>query len=166
MENLVTLDAIQSSYPFKSSLLRNLTNFIKAIFEPVGLSGSINGSIKVANVAPKFLESLDVKLWETEQLGDVGKRRLANAIGWRVIASFSDHLPSEIGREFKEFTRKLNGGKEEEHEPATERCVNFISKSMPLAIDAMYINADILKSMQLKREVCIHCYNRSKFVSA
>lgn len=64
-----------------------MTSFIQTVFAPVGLNSNITSDTVVILPFPSFFERLDDKLRDLEDLGDAGKRQMANYIGWGIISS-------------------------------------------------------------------------------
>ena len=138
-KNKTTLGANQKYTFTRSCFARNMTNYVKAAFDEVDLAGMINENTTVVIRSTVFFDKLDEKLKELEELGDEGKRRLANYIGWRVITSNIKHISQDYRDAFEEHQQRIQGQKTKKQKSAAERCAGDLKAAMPLAIGAMYV---------------------------
>lgn len=86
--------------------------------------------------------NLDAKLKEYEDQEDVGKRKMANYIGWRIISENNDYLHKAFRDAFARHEGRIQGKqlKEEKETKSThERCTSKVASWFPLTLGAMYV---------------------------
>ncbi|OWA50602.1 Endothelin-converting enzyme 1 [Hypsibius exemplaris] len=155
LKNKTTLGANQAATFTRSAFFRNMTGYLRAVFEPVGLSHLINPQTPIVLRAASFFDRLDEKFLELERLNDTGKRRLANYIGWRVIVSSILQLPKKYRDEWAEQLRRIQGQVTRRETPTKERCATEVLSAMPWAVDAMYIRDYVPKDLKTKASIMV-----------
>ncbi|OWA50603.1 Endothelin-converting enzyme 1 [Hypsibius exemplaris] len=154
-KNKTTLGANQAKTFTRSAFFRNMTGYLQAIFEPVGLSHLINSHTPILVRTAPFFDRVDGKLLELERLKVFGKRRLANYIGWKVIARYIEQLSKPYRDEWAKHWQRIEGKVVAHEKPATERCATDVTSSMPWAVDAVYVRDFVPKDLKEQAAVMV-----------
>ncbi|XP_055336675.1 neprilysin-11-like [Paramacrobiotus metropolitanus] len=150
--NKITLSEL-STNPFRSAVLTNITGYIKTIFQAAG-QGVFEDSIVVVPDL-QFWDKLDAKLLELEELGEEGKRRMANYIGWQMIKGYAAYLSYDYRRADAEYSQKVTGTAEIYMASVGERCLQIITGFMPLALGAVYVRDVVPPDLKEKATMMI-----------
>lgn len=114
------------------------------MFSLVQLDSSINDSTLVVLAGPKYLERLDSKLLQLQQLPDKGNRLLANFIGWRLYSGYALRLSREYRDVTEEHQQRVFGQKTRQEKSTGEVCMSDVALQLPLGLSALYIR-DLVK---------------------
>ncbi|XP_055332163.1 LOW QUALITY PROTEIN: endothelin-converting enzyme homolog [Paramacrobiotus metropolitanus] len=153
-KNKLSLRSIQHTMHFKSTIFQNLTNLVKSTFTPVNLDDLISHSTKVVSAVTNYLAKVDEKLYELEQEGETGKRRLANFIGWQIFMAYQKRL-EKYRDAYEVLQQKIYGRKQKQEKTVGELCASDVTVSLPLAVSAMYVRDYVPKDLKAKASMMV-----------
>ncbi|XP_055347090.1 neprilysin-11-like [Paramacrobiotus metropolitanus] len=154
--NRMTLSQLQDRYQFNSSILRNLTNYVREYYSAANLSSAITDNTTVVVPNLRFLPVIDARLAEFESQGEEGKRRLANYIGWQLVSGMPIYLPKEYRYALAEYSQRITGRKAKRDPPVGERCLSIVTQTMPLCMGAMYVRDSVPSGMKSKATMMVN----------
>ncbi|XP_055353231.1 membrane metallo-endopeptidase-like 1 [Paramacrobiotus metropolitanus] len=153
--NKMTLDEFSKRNQFNSSILKNITEYLKAYFKEANITGIINNDTVVVVPNLSFWSKLDAKFAEFEQLGAEGMKRAANYLGWRGIQHALRFLSRGYRQTRAEYEQKRTGMKAKKETPPGERCLYVVAESMPLTMGALFVRDIIPKDLKEKATLMV-----------
>ncbi|XP_055356514.1 uncharacterized protein LOC129601679 isoform X2 [Paramacrobiotus metropolitanus] len=144
--NKFSLKSFKAHYNFRSAILRNITEYIQAVFAVANRSEAITEDTTIIVPDVRYWPVLDAKLVELEEQGTEGLRRMANYIGWKLIDSVLDYLPVEYSFQHSDRTSSN----------VNDTCLDIMKKTMPLALGTLYVRDVVPKDMKRNATLMIN----------
>ncbi|XP_055353221.1 membrane metallo-endopeptidase-like 1 [Paramacrobiotus metropolitanus] len=154
--NKMTLSEFAQRYQFNSSLMKNMTEYLRACFKEANMMSVVHNDTVVVVPNLSFWSKLDTKFVEFEQQGAEGMKRAANYIGWRGIHHALSSLSLNYRRRRAEYEEQISGMKAEQELPAGQRCLHTVTESLPLAMGALFVRDVIPKDLKQKAALMIN----------
>lgn len=121
--NPMTIDELQSKYSFVP-----WEDFMNRLMSP---HARLKHNEVISVTVPGYLEKLSKLMEKTS------KRVLANYAFWRIVKESAESLSDRVRQAQNEFNAALSGSSNKKLR--WQECVNHVSKTMPLAIGALYV---------------------------
>lgn len=134
----------------ESELGRELMYTIRKVLDRVGLAHMVDSSTAVVMTSYQFFFRLDSIFYSLDQEGEIGKQKILNYAGWKVVEDTLQYLSQEYRDAQSAHFQRTRGQTTLPQTPTSERCAGQALTVFPLAIGAVYVRDMVSKNLKMK----------------
>ncbi|GAV00808.1 hypothetical protein RvY_11604-2 [Ramazzottius varieornatus] len=151
--NKTTLGSFQDGALKRSSLFQRFIEFHRALLAIANVTFRIDRNTVVVPLTFDVFVGLDQIVASLEAMGDEGKRRLANYIGWQLINANVPYLSRDVQELHENHLRRIRVLKEDSPPVANiteSKCIGTMQSMLPLALETLYVRKYVPADLQPK----------------
>ncbi|GAU95373.1 hypothetical protein RvY_07002-2 [Ramazzottius varieornatus] len=156
LKDKMSLGMFQNNFLNQSSFFRQFTSFTRDLFTLAILSNEIDRNTTVVPMTAEVFRRIDGLLASLESLGDVGRRRIANYVGWQLVNANLAYLTKDFAIVRQEYLSKIGmSASDPKDDTAAVECGKSLRQVMPLAVASIYVRNFVPPDLQPKAAMMI-----------